>query len=173
MTRLDRFVADARAAAAAPDPLRAATRLMADTFADPQALADTLPEPDDEVLLFEDATVSIWHERFAPDRELPPHDHAMPALLGVYRGRERNRLWQVVDGVARPGGTLLLEAGQVHVFAPHEVHSVQALDGAPSFGLHVYLGPLGRVARNLYDRETGMAQPLTEAAFTAAIREMP
>ncbi|UWQ18400.1 hypothetical protein [Jannaschia sp. M317] len=170
---LEAFVADARAAAAAADPLAAVTRLMADTLADPARVAAGAPTPDrDETCLFEDATVSVWHERFQPDVELPPHDHAMPAVLGVYQGRERNRLWHRVDGLARPGGALVLEAGGFHVFGPDDIHSVHAEDGAPSLGLHVYLGPLTTVPRSLFDWETGAAIPLTGANFETLLRPL-
>ncbi len=167
---LDDFVARARAAAASPDPAAETMALMVRTFADPQALDAALPEPEGEVCLFEDDTVSIWHERFEPDAELPPHDHAMPAFLGVYRGRERNRLWHVAGGRAHPGGVLDLGPGQVHAFGPACVHSVIALDGAPSFGLHVYLGPLSEIERSLYNWESGEPLPLTEPAFLSMVR---
>ncbi|MFQ6546587.1 hypothetical protein AADZ90_001415 [Aestuariibius sp. 2305UL40-4] len=169
-TDLETFVTKARAAAAAPDAKAATLALMARTFADPDALAAALPEPEGEVCLFEDDTASIWHERFEPDAELPPHNHGMPAFLGVYKGRERNRLWHLVDGIARPGGALDLTSGQIHAFGPDDVHSVIALDGAPSFGLHIYLGPLRRIDRSLYDWDTGAPIPMTEAAFLSMVR---
>lgn len=168
---LDGFVADARRAAASADPLAAVTRLMAETLADPAHVAAGAPVPvQDETCLFEDGTVSVWHERFMPDVELPPHDHAMPAVLGVYQGREKNRLWPVVDGVALPGGALILEAGQFHVFAPTDVHSVHALDGLPSLGLHIYLGPLTATSRSLFDWTTGAAIALTGSNFEDLVR---
>lgn len=169
MTTLDDFVARGRAAAASGDPLAAATALMAELLANPHAL-DVPHLPDDETLLYEDASVSLWHERFLPTEILPPHDHAYPAVLGVYRGRERNHLAHVVDGRAVPGGTLDLEAGRFHVFGPRDVHAVQALDGAPSLGLHIYLGALTQVERSLYDWDTGAPLRMTGPAFEAMKR---
>jgi predicted metal-dependent enzyme (double-stranded beta helix superfamily) len=115
--------------------------------------------------LFEDQTVSIWHEKFLPEELIPPHDHQMPAFVGVYHGRECNRLYQHVGAKMLPAGDLILKAGEFHVFRPEEIHSVQALDGAPSLGLHVYLGPLSNCERSLFDWSTGAAVPMSEDAF--------
>ena len=46
---------------------------------------------DDEVL-FEDDTVSIWFVRFVPGLHVPPHDHQTTATIGVYEGAEDNSL---------------------------------------------------------------------------------
>ncbi|MFW5881897.1 MAG: hypothetical protein ACOCTP_05200, partial [Roseicyclus sp.] len=133
----------------------------------PDAIAAAIPAfEEDEVILFEDETVSVWHERFHPHEVLPPHDHAMTAVIGVYRGRERNRLFRPGhDGRLAPGGCLDLSAGQTHVFGPEDVHTVQGLDGAPSLGLHVYLGALTRTQRNLYDWDSLRPIPMTGADF--------
>lgn len=168
---LDRFVADAREAADAPDPLAATGALMARAL-DAAAVGGPIDTPEPETLLYEDETVSVWHERFGPDEELPPHDHAMPAVLGVYAGREANRLWRR-EGGWRPGGTLVLEPGEFHVFGPRDLHSVRALDGAPSHGLHIYLGALTQASRFLYRWEDGTPIAMDEASFAAMVRRDP
>ncbi|MEM7567320.1 MAG: hypothetical protein AAF321_08830 [Pseudomonadota bacterium] len=160
---LDGFVANARKAAAADDPVAATCTTLARAL-DAAALAGPIDTPADETLLYEDDTISVWHERFRPDEELPPHDHGMVAVLGVYAGREANRLWRR-EGGWRAGGTLVLAPREFHLFGPDDVHSVQALDGQPSFGLHVYLGALTRVTRSLYDWDDGTAIAMSDAAF--------
>lgn len=164
---LDQFVADARAAAADPSPIAATDQLMASTFGKIAAIRAGVPNMlEDEVLLFEDETVSVWHERFLPTEEIPPHDHQLPALIGVYHGEERNRLYRKGNGHLIPGGDLILRAGQTHVFGPDDVHSVQALTGKPSLGLHIYLGPLTKVERSLFSWESGASLPMSDEAFT-------
>lgn len=168
---LDQFVADARKAAAAPNALEMADLLMAQTFAHADAIKAGVPDmDDDEVNLFEDDTVSIWHERFLPHEELPPHDHQLPAIIGVYDGAERNGLYRKGSDRLVPGGELILRAGQTHVFGPNDVHTVQALDGAPSLGLHVYLGPLTKMERSLFTWESGSSIAMSEEAFSAMKR---
>lgn len=168
---LDQFVADGRAAAAKPNALQAADALMVAIFSDPQAIASSMPPmEEDEVILFEDDSVSIWHERFLPTGELPPHDHQLSAVIGVYHGMERNRLFRKSGGRLVEAGSLVLCAGQTHVFGPHDVHAVQALNSAPSLGLHIYLGPLTKVERSLFDWDSGSSLPLCEQTFEAMKR---
>lgn len=168
---LDAFVSAARAAARAEDPLSAVDALMVETFADPDALAAAIPTFDTlEVRLFEDETVSIWHECFLATEILPAHNHAMPAVIGVYRGRERNLLFRPSGAGLARGGSLDLGPGDTHVFGAADVHTVQGLDGAPSFGLHVYLGPLSEVPRLLYAWDTLEPRPMTGANFDALKR---
>ncbi|SFQ19955.1 hypothetical protein [Tranquillimonas alkanivorans] len=170
---LDRFVAAARQAAGDDAPLAAVSRLMAHVLRHPDDIAASMPEMEqDETLLFEDETVSVWHERFLPSEILPPHEHRMPAVLGVYRGRERNRLWRLIDGTLHPAGWLDLAAGEMHVLSAEDVHTVQALDGTPSLGLHVYLGPLSQMDRSLFDWHAGTPVSMTAANFRAMKREV-
>lgn len=170
---LDQFVADARKAAAAPNALEMADLLMAQTFANASAIKAGVPVmAEDEVNLFEDDTVSIWHERFLPDEELPPHDHQLPAIIGVYDGTERNRLYRKGSDRLVMGGELILRAGQTHVFGPDDVHTVQALNGAPSLGLHIYLGPLTKVERSLFTWESGASLAMSDEAFMAMKRDV-
>lgn len=174
---LEQFVRDARKAASDANALEAADQLMSRTFADPEAIRAGVPDfQEDEVNVYEDDSVSIWHERFLPSEELPPHDHALPAIIGVYHGVERNRLFRKGHGRRAgglvAGGDLILRAGQTHIFGPDDVHAVQALDGAPSLGLHIYLGPLTRVERSLFDWQSGAPSPMSDAAFLAMKRQV-
>lgn len=168
---LDQFVHDAREAATSPNALEMTDRLMAVVFANPDAIKASVPDmEDDEVNLFEDDIVSIWHERFLPTEELPPHDHQLPAIVGVYHGIERNRLFRKGDGRLVPGGELVLRAGQTHIFGPDDVHAVQALEGAPSLGLHIYLGALTKIERSLFEWDSGASLPMSDEAFSAMKR---
>lgn len=163
---LEQFVSDARQAAHAPNALAATEALMADVFANPDLIVAGLPAlPVEEVMLFEDNTVSIWHEMFLPTEELPPHDHQLPAIIGVYKGVERNRLFRQNSGKLVPNGSLTLGPGDIFVFGARDVHTVQALEGRPSYGLHVYLGALTKVERSLFSWESGHALPMGGEAF--------
>ena len=167
---LDRFVAEAREATAAAEPVGAACALLARSL-DAAARQGPIETSADETLLYEDETVSVWHERFRPDEELPPHDHGVIAILGVYAGREANRLWRR-DAGWREGGTLMLGPGAFHVFGPNDIHSVRALGGTCSHGLHIYLGALTRVRRCLYDWDDGAPRALDETTFKKMTRRV-
>ncbi|MGY1736524.1 hypothetical protein [Geodermatophilus sp. SYSU D00684] len=96
---------------------------------------------------------------FAPGARAPVHDHGSWAVIGIYRGQERE-VW------FRPGGgrgAALLEdrvlvnlPGTVHVVPDGTIHTVEALDEAVS--IHVYGTDIVLQERNTYDPVTGAVE---------------
>jgi len=160
------FVEAARAAAAGPKATQAVRSLLKQVLADPKAVASAVPsQAEDEILLFEDETVSIWNCRFQPDVVMPPHEHKMDAHIGVFRGAEKNILFRREDGVLRHVATKTVHPGEVFSIGPDGVHAVTGDGGKPSQALHVYLGPLTRVRRGLFDWVTGAEIDFTMENF--------
>ena len=116
-------------------------------------------------------SVSIWYVGFNPDDHVPPHDHQIQAFIGVYDGAEKNHFYLAGDGVLEHKTTKLVEPGDVIAIGPDGIHSVETADDRYCYGIHVYLGPLTRVERSLFDWETGAAEPFTDDAFDRLIRE--
>ena len=88
---LNDLVMRLRFAAKGDDPRAAIKTILEDAVKDPQHVQDGIPTfEDNDTILFEDDTVSIWHCRFMPGYSVPAHDHQMFATIGVYRGAERN-----------------------------------------------------------------------------------
>src|SRR5210317_2051 len=91
---LDEFVGQLREAALQDEPVRRVRELMTDAFRDPAAIAAAMPEfENDDEVLFEDDSVSIWFVRFVPGLHVPPHDHQTTATIGVYEGAEDNHFY--------------------------------------------------------------------------------
>jgi len=168
---LDTLVADLRSAAAGPEPARAVRELMTEAFRDPAAMAAAIPEfENDDEILFEDDSVSIWFVRFVPGIHVPPHDHQTTAIIGVFDGAEVNHFYQREPGRLAHKSTRRVAAGDVIALKPDGIHSVQAADGRPSLGVHVYLGPLTRIERSLFDWDSGAPTPYDEDRFEAMTR---
>ena len=88
---LDNFVYELRAAALTDDAIKRVRELMTDAFRDPESIRAAMPEFDnDDEVLFEDDSVSIWFVRFVPGLHVPPHDHQTTATIGGYEGAEDN-----------------------------------------------------------------------------------
>lgn len=174
-TNRDMLIREARDAASATRATGAVRTLMKEALADPDALADALGSLDDkdEALLFEDDTVSVWHCRFWPGKEVPPHEHRMPAFIGVYRGAESNTFYRRDAAGLHAVKTRQVRAGQVLSIGSDGIHSVSATGDAPSHALHIYLGPLSRVERSLFRWETGEPLPFTDENFMALTRRDP
>ena len=153
---IEEFVKAAREAASDPEPTKAVRKLLFDTLADGEAIADAIAaQEEDEILLHEDNTVSIWTCRFLPDRVVPPHEHKMDVHIGVFRGAEKNILYRRDAGALKLAKNKTVGTGEVFSLGADGIHAVTAGGDEPSLALHVYLGPLMQVERSLFDWETG------------------
>lgn len=84
------FVEKMRAAASSQTPTKSVREELASTLASAELQNSGLPEQtEDEILLFEDDTVSIWSCRFDPEFVMPPHEHKMEVHIGVVSGQEK------------------------------------------------------------------------------------
>ena len=159
---LAELVAEARKAAAADEPAKAIRALLAETLTRREAMADAIAESaDDEVLLFEDDTCSIWTCRYDPDVVLAPHEHAMAVHVAVYRGTEIEVLYKREPGGMRHGGNKHVEAGDVISLGRDAIHAITSAGPGQSHAIHIYEGPLTQVTRSLFDWSSG-----AEIAFT-------
>ena len=169
---LEKFVTDMREAAASAQPVPAVNTLMRKAVAEPLAVAAAMPDYDgDELLLHEDDTVSIFCVQFYADRIVPPHNHKMPAFIGVYQGTEINELYRHEDGQLKLIKEQAVEAGKTLSIGAAGIHGVRT--GSPSedsYALHVYLGRLNGVERELFDPVTGAAAPFTKERFDALVQ---
>lgn len=168
---LDGFVQQLRAAARGEQAAKQVRELMAGAFRDPAAIRAAMPvfASDDEVL-FEDDSVSIWFVRFEPGLHVPPHDHQTTATIGVYAGAEDNHFYLREDGRLLRKSTRRVGPGEVIAIGPDGIHSVEAADGAPSCGIHVYLAALTRIERSLFDWDSGEARPFNDDNYDAMLR---
>ena len=174
-SRLDTLIAALREAVRGNDPVRAVTARLEEAIRAPDALRAALPAlgDGDETLLFEEEAVSIWHCCFHPHREVPPHEHRMPAIIGVFAGVEINTFYRCDGAGLERVSTRPVYAGETLAIGEAGVHSVRAGGTAASHAIHVYLGPLTAVERFLFDWESGAAQPFNEASFAALSRHVP
>ena len=130
---LDQFVLQLRSAAREDEPVKTVRALMTEAFADPEAISAAMPDFDnDDEILFEDDSVSIWFVRFVPGLHVPPHDHQTTATIGVYEGAEDNHFYLREDGGLVHKSTRRVGPGDVIALKPDGIHSVEAADGKPS-----------------------------------------
>lgn len=150
---LDDLVLRLRTAAKGDDPRAEIKTILEDAVKDPQHVSEGIPAfEDNDTILFEDETVSIWHCRFMPGHSVPAHDHQMSATIGVYRGAERNNFFENdPNGGIRKSSEVELSAGQVLAIGPSAIHAVGCASEEPCCGIHVYLGALTTVNRSLFD----------------------
>jgi len=163
---LNAFVQQLRTAAVEDEPVKRVRELMTDAFRDPASIATAMPEFDqDDEILFEDDTVSIWFVRFAPGLHVPPHDHQTTATIGVYEGAEDNHFYLCEAGRLVHKSSRRVAPGEVIALKPEGIHSVEAADNLQCCGIHVYLAKLTTIERSLFDWDSGVAIPYTDENY--------
>ncbi|MGR3709159.1 MAG: hypothetical protein ACU0A9_06925 [Alterinioella nitratireducens] len=167
----DTLVSDIRQAAKAPDAEAAIREVLTAVVADPAPLIAATPEDgEDEILYFEDETLSIWRCRFHPHEAIPAHEHKLKVLIAGYAGGETSALYRRGPGGLEHIETVTARAGDVITLDRDAIHTVTTEGGAPSLAIHVYLGPLTALQRDLFDPETGAAVAFTMESFEAMKR---
>ncbi len=154
---LNSFLDELKSASRGASPTAEVRQILDRVFADPSAVASGMPayEQDDKIL-FEDDAVSIWFCRFRPGDPVPPHDHQISVSIGVYEGVEKNSMYRAdANGGIEVSSVHELGPGDVFSIGPTGIHSVICGSEAPSLAIHVYLGNLSEVERNLFDPRTG------------------
>jgi len=164
----DQFVTDARAAAVSDKPTHTIRTLMQKALETPETLVanNPLKKDVDEIMLFEDDTVSVWICRFDPYSVVPPHEHKMNAFIGVFKGREKNHFFKIDTNGLKYQSTQIIDAGQMTSIGTDGLHAVVAEGDEDCYSLHVYTGPLSKVKRSLFDWDTGQALEFTEENFS-------
>ena len=163
---LDTLVGELKSASRDKDAATLVKSIMDRTFANPENVAQHIPEfAEDDVVLFEDDNISIWHCRFQPGMAVPPHDHQVSATIGVYAGVERNIFYKSGGRGIEYSSEVVMVPGSVLSIGPTAIHSVECTSEEPSCGIHVYGGPLTRIERHLFDLQAGERLPFTDEAY--------
>ena len=170
---LDNFVTSAREAASQDRATTAVNELMVRTFANPEEIAAAIePFDRDDEPLYEDEHVSIYWVRFDPHVKVPPHNHKIAAFLGVYEGVEVNELYRKANGGIELVKSKRMEPGATLSMGAEGIHGVYSEGDSASLGLHIYLGSLQTVERELFHPETGEAMAFTDENYQKLVRPL-
>ncbi len=153
-------------------------------MADPSAIIAELGEPTGAGVypLYHAPDLTVLNFVWAPYMTLPPHNHNMLAVIGIYSGREDNMFWRRIDNGAGDGtgsgieaaGAESLGAGGVATLGRDIIHSVANPIAKLTSAIHVYGGDFFNppVPRSQWDHETLVEQPWdmdhTRAVFRQA-----
>ena len=163
----DQFVIEARAAVVTEKPTQAIRLLIQKALEIKETLVtkNPLEKNADEIMLFEDDTVSVWICRFDPYNVVPPHEHKMNAFIDVFQGKEKHHFFKNDANGLKYKSTQIIEAGQMTSIGTDGLHAVVAEGQEDCYSLHIYTGPLSKVKRSLFDWDTGQALEFTDMNF--------
>jgi predicted metal-dependent enzyme (double-stranded beta helix superfamily) len=155
---VDHFVARCiDAARGSNDPVYAVKGVMEATLRDSSSVLAALPATGpDEILLHQGNDLTIYRVICYPGMQYPPHEHCIPALIGLYAGAETNMLYarraedpEKVYAIGR----LDIKAPQVRALRAEVIHAVSNLRDEPSAAIHVYMGNLDCQHRHVWSLE--------------------
>jgi predicted metal-dependent enzyme (double-stranded beta helix superfamily) len=157
---LDRFIDDCRAAHAADRSHRLVREVVARAASEPGGVLRALGEPRRAQLqkLYHAPDLTILNVVWAPMMAVPPHDHRMWAVIGLYTGREDNIFWRRVRGAAdgriEAAGARALATGEACALGRGIVHSVANPIPRLTGAIHVYGGDFFAAHRSEWDAES-------------------
>ncbi len=173
MFDLDTFVADCRAAVDADPTHRSVADLMRRAMSDPEAVTAELGAPTEPGItpLYQSADLTILNLAWVPQMTIPPHNHEMWAVIGIYGGREDNIFWRRVkdhpDGLIEAAGARALSTGDVCPMGPDIIHSVTNPIPRLTGALHVYGGDFFEAERSEWEPENLHEKPIDLDALRA------
>ena len=162
MFELERFVEACRAALADSDARAAVRETVARAVAEPAGVVAALGEPSRAGLhtLHHDAELTVVHLVWGPGMSLPPHDHRMWAVIGIYAGREDNTFYRRTAHGIEPASLKVLETGDTVALGEPVVHAVTNPLERLTAAIHVYGGDFFGTPRSEWDADTLAEHPL-------------
>jgi 3-mercaptopropionate dioxygenase len=110
----------------------------------------------------EDASLSVMAMVVPPGVATPVHDHRAWGLVGVYQGRQREKVYRRLDDGSRPDfadlqqvAENILAPGDITTLVPPEgdIHMIETISAEPSISIHVLGNDIGCEHRHRYDVE--------------------
>ena len=163
MFDLERFVSDCCGVIQESDAKIKIAELVTKAVKSPSDLLGSIGEPTRAGInrIYVSSHLTILNLVWGPEMYLPPHDHRMWAVIGLYGGSEENTFYRREDCGLRKQGVRVLEAKQVVQLGIDAIHSVKnpllKLTGA----LHIYGGQFFETPRSEWDPNSLEERPFS------------
>jgi predicted metal-dependent enzyme (double-stranded beta helix superfamily) len=156
MFDLDEFIADCVAARREPDAILAVKEVLDRALRSADQIAQALPATGAEFApLYTSDDLTILKFVWGPSMSIPPHDHLMWAVNGIYGGEEDNVFFRrTPEGIVEAGGRRV-GAAESAMLGADVIHAVTNPSGRACTGsIHIYGGDFMRKPRSMWDAET-------------------
>jgi predicted metal-dependent enzyme (double-stranded beta helix superfamily)/predicted enzyme related to lactoylglutathione lyase len=110
----------------------------------------------------DNGSLSVMAMVVPPGVATPVHDHRAWGLVGVYQGRQREKVYRRLDDGSRPDyadlqqvAENILAPGDITTLVPPEgdIHMIETISDEPSISIHVLGNDIGCEHRHRYDVE--------------------
>lgn len=106
-------------------------------------------------VLYSSAELSVLHVVWGPAMSIPPHDHLMWAVNGIYIGAEDNVYFRRGPGSLVESGGRRIAASESAILGRDVIHAVTNPDRKVCTGsIHVYGGDYVNTQRSMWDPDT-------------------
>jgi predicted metal-dependent enzyme (double-stranded beta helix superfamily) len=169
----DELIADCTSSLAEPSPQVAVKEVLARAVAAPGDVEAALPAARAELTpIHRSPDLTILKVVWAPGMRIPPHDHRMWAVIGIYGGGEDNTFYQRAEEAILVSGGRELRTRDTLVLGDDVIHSVTNPRQHDFTGsIHIYGGDYFGVPRSLWDAQTLEEGPADGARLQALFDE--
>jgi predicted metal-dependent enzyme (double-stranded beta helix superfamily) len=126
---------------------------------------------EDEFLVLASPALSIYHITLTPGVSYPPHDHRMPAMIGLYDGVETNCTYRRSGAGLELVQTRDYRAPCVEALPADTIHSVLNPGTVRSAAIHVYFGDLTSMKRSVWDSALCQERPFDNTFYFQQARQ--
>jgi predicted metal-dependent enzyme (double-stranded beta helix superfamily) len=156
----DTLVSECQAAIRESDPRRAVRELLSRTLEKPGSVQGALGKDEGGLnIIHNTPELTVLNVIWAPGMYLPPHDHRMWAVIGIYGGTEDNTLYRRgPDRIVAAGGKSLHES-EVIALGADAIHAVANPERRFTGAIHIYGGDFVNEPRSQWDPDTLIEQP--------------
>jgi predicted metal-dependent enzyme (double-stranded beta helix superfamily) len=164
MFAIDELIGECQAALGEAGPAAAVRDILARALDKPGEVAAAFDEPNRAELtaIYSSPELTVMKVIWAPGMDIPPHDHRMWAVIGIYGGAEDNQFFRrSPDGLVSSGSKSLTLSDTV-ALGESTIHAV-ANPNARSFtgAIHIYGGDFLNQPRSLWSPDTFEEEPAT------------
>lgn len=173
MFDLDEFVADCVAARAESDSIRAVKEVLERALTRSDEIAEALPVTVAEFTpLYTSVDISIFKFVWGPSMFVPPHNHLMWAINGIYGGEEDNVFYRRTEaGIVESGGRRV-GPGESAALGSDVIHAVTNPNTRSCTGsIHIYGGDYLHKQRSIWTGDTLEERPADGATIRRMFQE--
>lgn len=161
MFDIDQFVGDCVEARTDGDSLLAVKEVLDRALVRSDAIAEALPAAVAEFCpLYTSPEISIFKFVWGPGMFVPPHDHLMWAINGIYGGYEDNTFYRRTETGIIESGSRRVAATESAILGAEVIHAVTNPNRRACTGsIHIYGGDYLRKQRSIWDPDTLEERP--------------
>src|SRR5207237_562128 len=120
-----------------------------------------------------DGSLSLFSLVVPPGAETPVHDHLAWGLVGLYRGRQDEEIFEREgDGLQMSRRRAIAPGDFYALLPPHDdIHRVRTTSAETSVSIHLLTNDTGCIWRHAYDPDSGAARPFRSGYVNVACED--